>query len=429
MGTKTNVGLATYAGSLAATSILNRLTGNRISEVAPLLYLTYVLYPEKKIFLQDLSDKAKGTAMGVFGYYLNNTIYDKVRFKDGILYKILQAPISGVATIVGDQSRAASALFPAAAPMLTDGKQVASYLDSLYSTNNNEDLEIITYQLIGNGFRLHLDEGNKLSASVCTANQFVYDDIAKVCKERDIDLQELSDLLSARESNIATNAVQRTFIDSGHFKGRSAPQFGFDFVKTAADTIILLKLFTKLRPLSKHMSENGVLLLDKTYFKTFDELEKAYNPTIKQIGAFLAEPNFKGEFYSGEDRAALSVPAPTYQNQPAAQQLESAIQLSPEQKHYEGMSDFLDEPVVVVDPATARKIERSGLGSSVGRSRQNPSLEIVLMDMKPERATELPQGSLISPLITQASNVDVRTGGLFTRGTFTPSYGYRKGEF
>ena len=154
------------------------------------------------------------------------------------------------------------------------------------------------------------------------------------------------------------------------------------------------------------------------------------------LGGFILEPGYNMDVYSGEDQVSYLQPAPHVTAQPGMVQLENAIsrarKLGPQELLQEGIEDLQDVAIIRATPKTARMIEDSGMGTSLGRSRMNPGQELVALEVMganglwpvaPERQQSVPQGALNYAKIGHASDVTVSSEGLFNRGIFTPRYG------
>lgn len=155
-----------------------------------------------------------------------------------------------------------------------------------------------------------------------------------------------------------------------------------------------------------------------------------------RMHGFILEPGYDMDVYSGEDQVSYLQPAPQMTAQSGFVQLEDAIarseELGPHDKMMEGIGDLQDVAILRASPSDARMIEGSGMGVSLGQSRQNPSAELValevegdngLMSVAPQRQHSVPQGALNYAKIGHASNVDVSPHGLFNRGAFNPNFG------
>lgn len=153
------------------------------------------------------------------------------------------------------------------------------------------------------------------------------------------------------------------------------------------------------------------------------------------LGGFILEPGYQDmRVYSGEDHVSYLQPRPYETAQAGYVQLDEAIararQLTPYEKHQEGLGDLQGMPVVRLNPHDAKRAEMHGCGVCMGRSRVVPNTEVFAVEGAngewPIHQTpqySVPQGDLNYPRIGEAQSLDVSPTGLFTRGVFQPSYG------
>ena len=434
------VGGASFFGSILMSSSLRSLikpsrdsTANLAIELSPLL-ATVLLHYMKSEDIKDAKTVRNAAGAGFALYLLGDYIESKTRFEKSVFAKALQLPYSGIATLVGDQSRAASAMFPAEVRGSDKLKsQVIPYLRDLLTQNSVADFEYIIRDLIDCGMTVFVkDDDGELDIRI--DKQFIPYNKAVEVKNAVLPNGSTTEFVTKKdyESRILATNQASVFKDLNADERVILVEDSISALLTFAN---LVTIWILLNRNGKTLSDDGkVGLLENT---TFSQYRNSIHIEAFKLSAFLAEPHFKGQFYSGEDGASYSIPAPSASSAPGYAQLEQAIMLSPEQKRFEGLSDFLADPVVVAPPDVARKLENSNRAQSVGRSRANPELELLVLAVEGdtgrmstpfEREVSVPQGSLVSPPIRQASNVDVRTGGLFTRGLFTPNYEYRKGQ-
>jgi hypothetical protein len=107
--------------------------------------------------------------------------------------------------------------------------------------------------------------------------------------------------------------------------------------------------------------------------------------------------------------------------------------LTPDEMKHECVENLLDVAIIRAKPSMADKIESHGLGQSLGKSRSNPSTDLVALNLEvlgaqgvepvaPARQHSVPQGALEYPQIQHAQNIEVSPRGLFNRGAFTPQF-------
>jgi hypothetical protein len=153
------------------------------------------------------------------------------------------------------------------------------------------------------------------------------------------------------------------------------------------------------------------------------------------LGGFILEPGYQDmRVYSGEDHVSYLQPRPYETAQAGYVQLDEAIararQLTPYEKHQEGLGDLQGMIVVRLNPHDAQRAEAKGCGVCMGMSRVVPNTEVFAVEgdntqwpTHPTPQLSVPQGDLNYPRIGAAESLDVSPTGLFTRGVFQPSYG------
>ena len=153
------------------------------------------------------------------------------------------------------------------------------------------------------------------------------------------------------------------------------------------------------------------------------------------LGGFILEPGYQDmRVYSGEDHVSYLQPRPYETAQAGYVQLDEAIararQLTPYEKHQEGLGDLQGMIVVRLNPHDAQRAEAKGCGVCMGMSRVVPNTEVFAVEgdntqwpTHPTPQLSVPQGDLNYPRIGAAESLDVSPTGLFTRGVFQPPYG------
>ena len=175
--------------------------------------------------------------------------------------------------------------------------------------------------------------------------------------------------------------------------------------------------------------------MEDTCKKDLGLVETANLYVTQNMGGFIQEPGYDMNVYSGEDQVSYLQPAPIQTAQSGIAQLDAAIaraaRLEPHDKLQEGIDDLTEVAIILATPKTARMAEQSGIAVSLGKSRMNPGAEILALEVEgangpwpisPARQHSVPQGALNHAKIGHASDVDVSSTGLFTRGAFQPIF-------
>lgn len=343
------------------------------------------------------------------------------RFSDNMAAKIFQYPINGLASVIGDESMAASTVTPADAAKHKGS--IAEYVCKLAKTNNQEALCHIAVQLWANGLKLN-------------------DNVFSVGDKIDISSKEKAAVVNGDQLSILQEIV------GGLCVIKCAAQCGLPFT-CEKDTVKHNDKFDK--------DKKCIELLDKCkpeMIKCVNEIVKGLGVTatigryvtvpstgryvtVPTTGAFVLEPGYENlNVYSGEDLTTYLQPAPIQTSQPGMEQLEIAIararKLTPSEKMQEGIADIIDVSVIRASSHIARQIEDSGKGVSLGQSRMNPNTELVALQVEgdngiwptaPARQHSVPQGALTYAKIGPAPQVDVSPHGLFNHGVFSPKFG------
>tara|TARA_B100001057_G_scaffold495992_1_gene596295 strand:- start:4848 stop:7952 length:3105 start_codon:yes stop_codon:yes gene_type:complete len=338
------------------------------------------------------------------------TFFPAARFSNNIFAKILQAPTSGVANIIGDQSLAASALTPVNLEAHKD--ELAEYVLTLVKTNNVKTLPYIAVQLANAGL-------------VVKAGQ-------------------LSDAMTYP----ATFSIRDTRGDVENLFLLFIKSFLMD-----AEVAKVVKADKNVLTLPDDAGVNGTAFIEaheKAFNKTvteYAEATKDLKSTKKAVaaedtartnglGQFILEPGYNMDVYSGADHASYLQPAPIQTSQSGFAQLENAInrarRLSNREKAQEGISDMSHVDIIRATPKTVRMAEKAGMGTSLGQSRSNPNHELLALEVQganglwpvsPARQRSVPQGALNYTKIGHAPDIAVSPHGLFNKGAFTPNFG------
>jgi hypothetical protein len=348
------------------------------------------------------------------------TFFPAARFSNNIFAKILQAPTSGVANIIGDQSLAASALTPVNLEAHKD--ELAAYVLTLVKTNNVKTLPYIAVQLANAGLVMAVmpdaddmsdDDMNKTAMSVRDSRGDV----------RNLFLLHLKAVLADSESaklvKVEKNVV--TWPDSAGPKGDALLAVKDAFTKTV----------TEYAKATKDLKSTKKALVSSTTTTTTGD-----TPSTNGLGQFILEPGYNMDVYSAADHASYLQPAPIQTSQSGFAQLENAInrarRLSNREKAQEGISDMSHVDIIRATPKTVRMAEKAGMGTSLGQSRSNPNHELLALEVQganglwpvsPARQRSVPQGALNYTKIGHAPDIAVSPHGLFNKGAFTPSFG------
>lgn len=328
------------------------------------------------------------------------------RFSENPVLKALQYPTNGVAKALGDMSMGVSACCPA---NIQDHKSdSAAYVLELVRVNPKSALVGIACQLWESGANMSV-AGTELTITV--GNKKTADDLKNKAKDPSL------------KKTLGAIATLKCMIECG-----CEPK-----VKDAnSKNILVCAKADKLKGDKVEASKKSIY----AEFKKVCGLSKDDAETFDDLSAFILEPGYNMNVYSGEDHVQYFQPAPIKTAQSGIAQLDAAIarakRLSPSEKASEGIGDMHHIEVVLATPSTCRMAEDAGVGMSLGRSRKNPQTELLalevegdngLLDVHPARQYGVPQGSLENAKIRHAQNIDVTPNGLFNRGAFGPLYG------
>lgn len=385
-------------GSHAVSALANRFvkpaSGTMMSHVvdyAPSLAVAgYGAYKAS----QGDKDVGYSLAGGAIGHILLRcafTKYPALRFSENPVLKALQAPTNGLAHLLGDESMGASALTPAS----VQGKEdVNKYVLGLVNANDIVSLCYIAVQLCKSGIVL-----GKTVVGQFTVGNVVETPSKEACLDVAERLIELKCVIEACGFDVVCETV---------CGGKPATDEMLA-VLTSVECVAALEVCNEC--MGKICADMG-------------------------LSGFILEPGYNMNVYSGEDQVSYLQPAPRVTSQPGMVQLEDAIsrahRLGPQELLQEGIGDLTDVAIILAAPSTARMVEQSGMGTSLGHSRMNPGHELVALEVEganglwpvaPERQHSVPQGALNYAKIGHAEDVSVSAEGLFTRGAFTPMYG------
>lgn len=324
------------------------------------------------------------------------------RFSENPVLKALQYPTNGVAKALGDMSMGVSACCPA---NIQDHKNdSAAYVLELVRVNPKSALVGIACQLWKSGAVIKVAES---TVTVTIGDKKTADELKAKASD------------STLKNALGAIATLKCMIECG-----CEPK--------AKDATIECGKADKLNADKVEASKKSIY----AEFKKVCGLSNADATTFDNLGAFILEPGYNMNVYSGEDHVQYFQPAPIKTAQSGIAQLDAAIarakRLSPSEKASEGIGDMHHIEVVLATPSTCRMAEDAGVGMSLGRSRKNPQTELLalevegdngLLDVHPARQYGVPQGSLENAKIRHAQNIDVTPNGLFNRGAFGPLYG------
>ena len=443
---------------------------------------------------KDLGYSLAGGAAGHLALRYLMKHVPALRFSENIGAKILQAPTNGLAHLLGDDTMGASGLTPANAQSHKDA--VADYICELVCENSKEALNYIAIQLWQSGLRagdcVCAADGVRVTFTVQKASKLTRDkikdddaacaEIGKICSalaclkyacDQDCKFTckngnvNAECTLNAKQIAACNQCAKKCAADCAKILGCSAVATS-DAVKT--DAVSIRNALDALKTAIEASSDSGAALSgrikaavessksltaqDKQAYlsKNMEGVSPAGKAAIANIimgvvsngdrsnpmhmNGFILEPGYNMDVYSGEDQVSYLQPAPQMTSQSGFVQLEDAIarseELGPHDKMMEGIGDLQDVAILRAAPSDARMIEGSGMGVSLGQSRQNPSAELValevegdngLMSVAPQRQHSVPQGALNYAKIGHAPDVDVSPHGLFNRGAFSPNFG------
>jgi hypothetical protein len=341
------------------------------------------------------------------------TYFPGLRFSNSWWAKIIQAPTSGVASVIGDQSLAASGIAPADASKHSD--KLGEYVLNLVKTNNLKAIPYIAAQLSMSGLSMASDGGDLVKGDTIGLS------------------------VSAQSSRSVVPVIDKDQMEILiAFKQILSVVPDYMTVSSASPNALVIKaLSPEELPLVDTIEE---FPYSDAEMKTFDEwvttLPGPGAAPAATTGKFILEPGYNMDAYSGADDASYLQPAPIQTSQSGFAQLENAInrarRLSNREKAQEGLGDMHDTDVIRATPKTARMAEKVGIAVSLGQSRSNPNHELLALQVQganglwqvdPARQRSVPQGALNHARIKHAPDIAVSPYGLFNKGVFTPSFG------
>ena len=343
------------------------------------------------------------------------TFFPAARFSNNIFAKILQAPTSGVANIIGDQSLAASALTPVNLEAHKD--ELAAYVLTLVKTNNVKTLPYIAVQLANAGLVLTNAAGSGGSAN----------NIALSVRDTHGDIENLF-LLHLKCILKDAKAVEHVKAEKNTL---SLPDDEYNKAFYEAHSAAFNKTVNEYAEATKDLKSTKKAVAAPTTTTATEETARTNG-----LGQFILEPGYDMDVYSAADHASYLQPAPIQTSQSGFAQLENAInrarRLSNREKAQEGISDMSHIDIIRATPKTVRMAEKAGMGTSLGQSRSNPNHELLALEVQganglwpvsPARQRSVPQGALNYTKIGHAPDIAVSPHGLFNKGAFTPSFG------
>jgi len=377
---------------------------------------------------KDLGYSLAGGAVAHLIARMAITCCPSLRFSDNIFAKILQAPTSGIAHIIGDQSMAASALTPAS---VVDVENISAYVARLVNANDDKSLGHIACQLYSSGLRatkaLYSDKGIGQGPTGDLVFEVVGPDAEFNAKECCLLACALIRLKCVLELFGLELVLANAEDDIG---GVTLKTSGLEYYIIFKGEAVVDGKEVVLKEAARNKS------CEKRIAACKENMAKILNVPVEDLKGFILEPGYNMDVYSGEDQVSYLQPAPHVTSQPGMVQLEDAIsrarRLGPQELLQEGIEDLQDVAIIRATPNTARMIEQSGMGTSLGMSRTNPGQELVALEVEganglwpvaPERQQSVPQGALNYAKIGHAPDVTVSSAGLFNRGVFTPRYG------
>lgn len=416
-------GAGSLVGAHAVSAIANRfvepasssVTSHALNYGPSLALATYGAVKASK-GEKDLGYSLLGGAIAHIGLRYAFSNLPALRFSENPFLKALQAPTNGLAHLVGDESMAASALTPAS---IKDKEDVGAYVLRLVNANDCESLCYIAVQLYKSGLYVDGDGGYVAQLQQEGVDGLLLKvrdpqadlDAKKVCKLA-CDLTRLKCVMIAHGLNAMMQA--RTPANSLGFNAKYSIDGKAVNFKEASESNVCKEALAKCK----------------------QTMSKILNVNVDTLSGFILEPGYNMNVYSGEDQVSYLQPAPHVTAQSGVSQLDHAIsrarRLGPQELLQEGIEDLVDVSIIRATSKTARMIEHSGKGTSLGMSRMSPSHELVALEVEganglwpvaPERQQSVPQGALNYSKIGHASDVTVSSEGLFNRGIFTPRYG------
>ena len=397
-GAQVGVGVGTLVGDHAVSALMNRFiqpeSGSIMAHVSDALpSVATAGYGAMKIQQGDSSLGIPLVSGAVAHLALRYAFkHPAIRFSENPVLKALQYPTNYVACLAGDLSMGASSVCPADAQ--AHKENIAEYVNGLVQTNSLASLAHIGVQLWNSGLICNMNADGTVSISVGESQ-------------------------AGNLNNVLLCIAQDKLEDQG-FEGKELKVKMHDFVASAVE------------PAKKA----GKVLTFAHHHPDYVADHKIKAKITPKTSGFILEPGYNMDVYSGEDQVNYLAPPPIANAQPGFEQLEEAINratlLSATDKLAEGIDDLQDVAIIRVDPEVARDAEAVGMGVSLGQSRQNPSTELLaievegangLMQIAPMRQQSVPQGSLNYTKIGHSAEVDVSPRGLFNRGVFTPSFG------
>ena len=376
------------------------------------------------------------------------------RFSDNAFVKALQYPTNGVASLLGDQSMAASTVTPA--DVSAHQGHLGEYICKLVKMNDREALCHIAVQLWKSGLFVGSKDATRhiinltASSKVLDAKAALVDGNTEGAK-----LAPIVHLLCMMKC-ITECCGSTCYTCNGNdinFKGITGEQATActkaieshvkDMVLCAAKVAGVSKLVESSQG-TKDLVKLTYQAITGTDVQSLETLGRYVTVpttgryvTVPTTGGFILEPGYENlDVYSGEDRTTYLQPAPIQTSQPGMTQLEDAIararKLTPSEKMQEGIDDITDVSVIRASSQVARQIEQAGKGVSLGQSRLNPNTELVALQVEgdnglwptaPARQYSVPQGALTHSKIGPAPQADVSPYGLFNHGVFTPKFG------
>lgn len=455
-------------GSLVGTHALSALTNrfvqpkhgtvmSHVADLAPSLAVigtgAYLAHSKGQ---KDLGYSLAGGAAGHLALRYLMKHVPALRFSDNIAAKVLQAPTSGLAHLLGDTTMGVSGLTPA--DCQNHKGDLAEYVCSLICTNSASALPYIVTQLWQSGLNVQMSnlEGDKQGVQFTFSCEGARSVARSAIKDDKVALAQVSAIMVALtmlcegmdDCTCAGDVVTCV-------KSENTKPLGENALKNALvslcgvigcsteDAVLMPLIMGSQMVLTVGTDKAGDAAAGaealKSLFGGGDAPAAA--PTGSEadtsaVSGFILEPGYNMDVYSGEDQVSYLQPAPQMTSQAGFTQLEDAIarseKLGPQEKMLEGIGDLQDVAIIRATPADARMVENMGAGVSLGQSRSNPSKELValevegdngLMTVTPARQHSVPQGALNHAKIGHAPNIDVSPHGLFNRGAFNPMYG------
>ena len=369
-------------------------------------------------------NKALGYSMiaGAGLHALLRTLYKhnvgNMRFSDSMLAKVGQALVTAPAHLLGDESMGYSALNPADAH--GHEKELAKWVANLIRVTPKSAVCHLGVQLWQNGLdaRMSASEGDNVTFNFKVVDAPKADAKGKYNKEQ---LAILGRTLKAI-GGICHAVCGNIKLEEGAAGASSLKHTIGTDVKADARTAIQAG-FTKA---GEACYKEGAKIMGVDSLGVY---------LVENMGAFIQEPGYNMDIYSGEDQVSYLQPAPIQTAQSGIAQLDAAIaraaRLSAHDKMQEGIGDMMEIAIIRATPKTCRMAEEAGVAVSLGQSRMNPNTELLalevegdngLLSVAPARQHSVPQGALNHAKIGHASNVDVASNGLFNRGAFTPVF-------